>query len=153
MAHVIWEANKQIEEATERGELKKDAEVLRLGVWHHAVAGSEMLQDTNFIGHLQNNGVKILHGDVHELRRDLIGYWHSKKAYVVGAGSFGSPAAGRPESVPRLYNLLEARRDLGSIRFHTRSQRTPDEPWQGWYEWPADKVNVRVPYYDINLAL
>ena len=78
MAHAIWEANEQIEEATERGELKKDAEVLRLGVWHHAVAGSEMLQDTNFIGHLQNNGVKIcLHGDVHELRRDLIGYWHS----------------------------------------------------------------------------
>ena len=68
-----------------------------------AVSGSEQIKDTDFLGHVQNNGVQIaLHGDVHEMRHDLIGHWHSKKLHVVGAGSFEPRAQDRPESTPRL---------------------------------------------------
>lgn len=152
VAHVIRNAKKQVKEAVDRGDMKKGERVLRLAVWHHAAAGPEMIQDTSFIENLQNNGVKVcLHGDIHEMRRELVGYWHHKKAHIVGAGSFGSPAEGRPGSMPRLYNLLEVRRDLSSIRVHTREQRKPDGSWEGWYQWPADNRAHRVPYYDIEL--
>ncbi len=153
VAHVIREADKQVKQAIERGNLEEGVKILRFGVWHHAVAGPEMMQNTDFIGHLQNNGVKIcLHGDVHEIRRELIGYWLEKRIFIVGAGSFGSPPEGRPESTPRLYNLLEVRRDLRSVRVHTRSQPKPDGSWKGWYEWPRpDGREGMLPYYDIEL--
>jgi hypothetical protein len=109
------------------------------------------MADTDFLGHLQKNGVRIaLHGDVHEMRRDLIGYWHEKKLHVVGSGSFGVRAKERPESTPRLYNILEISRDLRSARVHTRCQSKPDGRWDGWYEWPKPRGgDSRLPYYDI----
>jgi hypothetical protein len=153
VAHVIREADKQVKEAIERGDLEERAKILRVGVWHHAVAGPEMMQNTDFIGHLQNNGVKIgLHGDVHEIRREIIDYWQEKRVFIVGAGSFGSPPEGRPESTSRLYNLLEVRRDFRSVRVHTRSQLKSDSPWRGYYEWPMPDGGVgKLPYYDIDL--
>ena len=95
------------------------------------------MKDIDFLGNLQNNGVRIaLHGDVHEMRRELIGYWHEKKLHIVGSGSFGAAAVDRPESTPRLYNVLEIARDFTSVRVHTRCQPKPDGPWDGWHEWP-----------------
>jgi small GTP-binding protein len=152
VAHVIAQAREQITQAETRGALNKGDKVLRLAVWHHSVAGPEMMKDTSFIGHLQNIGVKVcLHGDIHKMERNLIGYYDkNRRIHVVGAGSFGSPPEGRPESTPRLYNLLEVSPDLTTIRVHTRSQATPDGPWEGWYKWPSTG-NARVPYYDIKL--
>ncbi len=55
----------------------------------------------------------------------------------------------RPESTPRLYNILEIARDLASVRVHTRCQPKPDGPWDGWYEWPdPDGGKGRVAFYD-----
>ena len=74
---------------------------------------------------------------------------------MVGAGSFASPAEGRKESIPRLYNLLEIRRDLDSIRVHTRAQEQPDGAWEGWNKWPRrDEPSspARYPYFDIDMA-
>jgi hypothetical protein len=148
VAQTLRVAQKQEAEARETGDLK--GPLLRIAVWHHAVAGPDQIKDTEFLRHLQNHGVRIgLHGDVHELRRDLVGYWHPKKLYVVGCGSFGAPATGLPESTPRLYNLLEIRRDLTSARVHTRCQPKPDGAWKGWYEWDNPDGAGKVPYYDI----
>jgi hypothetical protein len=86
------------------------------------------------------------------MRRELIAYWHGNKAmHIIGSGSFGSPATERPESTPRLYNLLEVHRDLSRVRVHTRRQMTPDGTWEGWYEWSDDSGSANVPYYDIDL--
>jgi hypothetical protein len=86
------------------------------------------------------------------MNREMFKFWHPKKLHVIGAGSFGSPAEGRPESMPRLYNLLEVQRDLSSVRVHTRQQRKPDGAWDGWYEWDNPKGgHSHVPYYDIEL--
>jgi len=103
---------------------------------------------------LQNNGVNlVLHGDTHEIRRDLYEYWDPRRVHVVGSGSFGAHAADRAEAVSRLYDVLEIARDFSSIRVRTREQRKPDSNWQGWHEWPdAKDKTIRVPYYDIDLS-
>lgn len=151
VAQAIKQAQNQEADARATGKLASNRPVLRIAVWHHAVAGPEQMKDTEFLGNLQKNGVRLaLHGDVHEQRRDLIGYWHEKKLHVVGAGSFGARAQDRPESSPRLYNMLEISRDLRSCRVYTRSQTTPDGPWDGWHTWPdPNGGSGRVAFYDL----
>ena len=109
------------------------------------------MTDIEFLGNLQKNGIKFaLHGDVHDMRRELIGYWQTEsKLHIMGSGSFGARAEDRPESTPRLYNLLEIARDFTSVRVHTRHQSKPDGPWDGWYEWPDPDGKGRLPYYNI----
>ncbi|NQT38051.1 MAG: hypothetical protein HQ581_11210 [Planctomycetes bacterium] len=87
------------------------------------------------------------------MNSDLFKYWHKNKMDVVGAGSFASPAEGRPESTARLFNLLEIQPDHSSVRVHTRKRAKPEGPWEGYYEWPnPDGSEGRVPYYDIDLT-
>jgi len=63
-----------------------------------------------------------------------------------------SPAAGRPESTPRLYNVLELQRDHSSIRVHTRQQPKPNGVCKGWNEWPMpDSSEGGLPYFDVPL--
>ena len=110
------------------------------------------MQNVDFLGHLQNDGVKIaLHGDVHEIRRAQNEPWHTDKPlFIAGAGAFGAPAADRPEAAPRMYNLLVIDRRLNSARIHTRQQPKPDGPWKPWNEWPRPGGgDGGVPYYDI----
>ncbi|HLK60522.1 MAG TPA: TIR domain-containing protein [Chthonomonadaceae bacterium] len=152
VANAIKQAQKQEELARQIGYLKPEQPVMRIAVWHHAVTGAEQIQNGDFLSNLQKNGVKIaLHGDVHEMRRDLVRYWdQAQKLNIVGSGSFGARAEDRPPSTPCLYNLLEIARDLKSIRVHTREQRKPDGAWSGWHEWPAPKgIEGQVAYYDI----
>jgi hypothetical protein len=152
VARAIQDAQNQESGARKSGQLAPDKPLLRIAVWHHAVTAPDCkMTDIEFLGSLQRNNVRIaLHGDVHEMRRDLIGYWHERKLHVVGSGSFGARAEDRPESTARLYNVLEIARDLKSARVHTREQPKPDGPWDGWHEWPdPDGGKGRVPYYDI----
>ncbi len=151
VANAIKQAQKQEENARTTGPLPAGKPLLRIAVWHHAVAGPEQMKDTEFLGNLQKNGVRLaLHGDVHEMQRELVGYRHEKKVHVVGSGSFGARAEDRPEATPRLYNVLEIDRDLKSARVHTRCQPKPDGPWDGWHEWPdPDGGKGRLAFYDI----
>lgn len=151
VANAIKQAQQQEDEARKTGQLATGNPLLRIAVWHHAVAGPEQMKDVEFLGHLQNNGVRLaLHGDVHEGRRELIRYWHEKKLHVVGSGSFGARLEDRPESTPRLYNVLEIGRDLKSARVYTRCQPKPDGPWDGWHAWPDPSGgNGRVAFYDM----
>lgn len=154
VARVIQEADRQVAAAIADGTLTDRAKVLRIGVWHHAVSGPEMIQNVSFLEHLQRSGVRIcLHGDVHELRRDLVGNFINERMNVIGAGSLGASSIQRPESVPRLYNLLSVRRDLSSVRVHTRCQRTAEGAWKGWNEWPKSKGSEEfVSYFDVDLS-
>ena len=151
VARAINTAQKQEAEARESGLLSPDQPLLRIALFHHAVAGPEQIKDVDFLGNLQKNGVKlILHGDVHKMQRDQVGYRHEKKMHVVGAGSFGARAMDRPEGSPRVYNAIEINRELSVARVHTRQQSKPDGPWDGWYEWADPNGGEgRVPYYDI----
>lgn len=150
---VIAKADQQFADAVQRGELAQHDKILRLAVWHHALAHPEMIRETDFIGHLKNNNVQVvLHGDVHEMSCDMIHRFHAKQLSVVGVGSFGARAASLPEATGRHYNMLEIAPDMRSIRVHTRQQRKPDGPWQGWYEWPdSDHHKGRIASFDIQL--
>lgn len=158
VAGVIAQADDERRRAIERGDLRNSQVLLRIGVWHHAVAGPELVQDLGFMTQLRKAGMRLcLHGDVHELRTELFGYRQSGiEVEILGAGSFGSGAEGRPESTPRLYNLLEVFGDSKTkqhkvIRVHTRQQRKENEAWQGYHEWPHHHHLGRYPFFDIDL--
>lgn len=149
----LAEAGDQIEKSVAAGRLAKDDRVLRLAVWHHPVTGNEKIAGDAFLSRLQQAGFKLcLHGHVHDDRADLIGYLHrDRKIHVAGAGSFGAPTSARPESTPRLYNLIEIERDHSRIRVHTRCLRKDGGAWEGWAVWPGGKGTERLTYYDIEL--
>ena len=152
VANALREAEKQEQEARKAGHAK--GPLLRIAVWHHAVAGVEPIADLTFLGHLQKGGVRLgLHGHVHELTREVIGHWDEKhRLHIVGSGSFSTaiPGAAQAALVPRLYNLIEIRRDLKGARVRTRQQPKPDGPWKGFNEWPRpDGGEGGLPYYDI----
>ncbi len=158
VAGVIAGAEDERRRAIEREDLKKNQPILRIGVWHHAVAGPELMQDLGFLTQLQKAGMRLcLHGDVHESRTEVFGYRRPGiDVEILGAGSFGSAAEGRPESTPKLYNMLEVVIDPGtrkhkSIRVHTRQQKKENESWQGCHEWPNPKGG-RLPYFDIEFS-
>ena len=155
VAHAIKTADQQVNMAIDEGRLEYGRPILRIGVWHHAIQHPEMIRDPTFLQNLQKAGVRlVLHGDVHEMNRDQFRYWDPRKIHVAGSGSFGSPAAGRPESTPRLYNLFAIDRALRTARVHTRRQRKPDGPWEPWNEWPhPDGEPGALPYYDLEFAL
>ena len=117
------------------------------------------MQNLGFLTQLQKAGMQLcLHGDVHESRTGLFGYRQPGiDVKIVGAGSFGSAAEGRPESTPRLYNMLEVAvdpktRQHKSIRVHTRQQEKGTESWQGYHKWPHPKGSGRLPFFDIDLT-
>ncbi|VFM97192.1 MAG: WD domain-containing protein, G-beta repeat-containing protein [Candidatus Kentron sp. G] len=154
LARMIHEADRQIDRAIMNTDVRPE-EYLRIGVWHHPVADGERgIRNQEFLGNLQNNRVRVcLTGDVHEMRRDLIDYWHDNRMHVIGAGSFGAKGQDLSEGSPRLYNLLEIARDFSRIRVHTRQQAKPDGAWKGWNEWPMpDGSEGGLPYFDIHLT-
>lgn len=149
----LKEAEKQIEDARSEGALPIDRRVLRIAVWHHPITGNEKIQDDAFLDRLKQAGFRLcVHGHVHEVRNDIIGYTHlSRTIYVAGAGAFGAPAHDRPESVPRLYNVLEIKRDHSEITVHTRCKRKDSGAWEGWAVWDGEDPASKLTYYRIPL--
>lgn len=154
LSRVLLHADAQLQQAREAGTLTPDDAVLRLAVWHHPVTGNEKIVRDAFLGRLQQANVRLcLHGHVHEERADLVGYWHpTRQLHIVGAGSFGAVAHDRPESTPRLYNLLEIARDHRWVKVHTRHMRKDGGAWAGWAVWPGENPHNRQTYYTIDLA-
>ncbi|WP_199693788.1 metallophosphoesterase [Sorangium cellulosum] len=154
LARGIAEADLQQKRARQEGRLPPDATVLRIAVWHHPVTGNEKIQDDAFVGSLQKAGVRLcLHGHVHEDRADHIGYLHpTRSVHVAGAGSFGASMRERPESIPRLYNVVELWRDHSRLRVHTRCLKKQTGAWEGWAVWPGGGPGERRTYYDVPLV-
>lgn len=140
-------------EQQRREALGPQQRVLRLAVWHHPITGNEKIQDTAFVGRMLQADVRVcMHGHVHEDRAELVNYLHpERRLHVMGAGSFGAPMHHRPESVPRLYNVLEVQRDLRRLRVHTRAMPKQGGAWGAWAVWPGDKPGEKRAYYDVTL--
>ncbi len=157
VASVITRADEEVKQAISHAPLTKNQSILRIGVWHHPLAGEGNMQNIDFMSQLQKANMQLcLHGDAHKAKAELFGHRHPGiDVEIIGAGSFGSDSSGRPESTPRLYNVLEIERDPKSrrherIRVHTRQQKTARQAWEGWYAWP-ESDGGRLAYYDINL--
>jgi WD40 repeat protein/GTPase SAR1 family protein len=153
LAQGLIEADRKVEEAVKAGRLRKDADVLRIAVWHHPATGNEKIADDDFIDRLRKADFELcLHGHVHEERADLVGYLHPiRKLHVAGAGSFGAVAAQRPPSTPKLYNLIEIPRDHSRIRVHTRCMRKESGTWEGWAVWPGENAFDKKAFYEIKI--
>jgi hypothetical protein len=107
-------------------------DLLRIAVWHHPATGNDKIAQDAFLGQLRQAGVRLcLHGHLHEDRADLLRWTDPRRLYVAGAGSFVAVAGDRPESAPRLYNLLEIPPDRSLIRVHTRCKRRDGGAWEG----------------------
>ena len=65
---------------------------------------------------------------------------------------FGAVANDRPESTPRLYNLLEIARDHSWVKVHTRHMRKDGGAWEGWAVWPGTGPYDKRTYYTIDLT-
>lgn len=151
----LQQAEAEIKAAIANQQIIDETEILRIAVWHHPITGNEKILEDAFLEQLQRARFKIcLHGHVHEDRTDLIGYTHpTRKIHIAGAGSFGAPANSRPESTPRLYNLLEIAADRSEVKVHTRRLRKASGAWEGYPEWPKKdgKPYERIPFYIIPL--
>jgi hypothetical protein len=130
---------------------------LRIAVWHHAMMHVEGMKNVNVVGHLTQANVRlVLHGDVHESNPASNPFQWPGLA-VLGAGTFGADVKGRPESTPRLYQVIELMQGegpggFGWVRVHTRERRKADGPWDAWYNWPDPNGGKRrVPYFDVDL--
>lgn len=132
---------------------RQDRRILRIAVLHHPVSGNEKVQDDAFMERLKQVGFRIcLHGHVHENRADVFNYYdRTHMIHIIGAGSFGAPANKRPESTPRLYNVLEVAPDRSLIRVHTRCLRRDTGAWDGWAVWPGGTSKERRTYYEVRL--
>jgi UDP-2,3-diacylglucosamine pyrophosphatase LpxH len=134
-------------------QMGENASVMRIATWHHPVTGNEKIMNDAFMQQLTQADVRlVLHGHVHEDRADIIGYLHPKKVRVAGAGSFGAPMRQRPESTPRLYNLIEIARDHSSVKVHTRCLRKDGGAWEGWAVWPGARPTIKNTFYNIRLS-
>jgi len=147
-------AEKQIKQAKDGNVLPRDAKILRIAIWHHPVNGSDAIADDAFLDRLRQANFRFcLHGHVHEDRAELIGYPSpSQQIRVAGAGSFGASMMRRPESIPRLYNVIEIPKDLSEIKVHTRCLRKENGAWDAWAVWPGDSPEERLSYYRIPIS-
>lgn len=123
---------------------------LRIALFHHPVSGREKMDD-GFLERLRQADFRLcLHGHLHEPIATQEGYPDlDRRLHIVGAGSFGAPACGRPESVPRLYNVIEVARDRSFIRVHTRERRKETGAWGGAALWPGATPTVRRTFYEV----
>lgn len=156
LSNALMEVDEEERRTKEACHLPPEAHVVRIGVWHHPVTGNEQIASDTFLERLRMDRFRLcLHGHVHEDRADVIGYLHpSRKIHVAGAGSFGAPANQRPESTPRLYNVIEIERndrDQKKTRIHTRCLRKHGGAWEGWAVWPAQSPFNRRTFYEIDL--
>lgn len=139
--------------AIKKGLIAADAKILRIGVWHHAVNGPYQMENTDFLNHLRQNDVRVgLHGDVHTaVRTKIESHGRRLPLHIVGAGAFGANVEDRPETVPRLFNLLELRRDLTGLKVCTSSQETPRDTWEPHPFWVRGDGKKAQASYDIRL--
>ena len=142
---------KEVTAAMERSRYEPGRKLLRIAVWHHAVSGDRKIPDADlaFLERLADEGFcLVLHGDVHEVRAGIENTF-DKGIYVAGAGSLHSDAAGRPESTPRLYNVLEIDPGFAWIKVHVRAQDIPGGRFDEYARWPHPTGKGKVGYFEI----
>jgi predicted phosphodiesterase len=133
--------------------LRHNPGYLGIAVWHHAITGNEKIPNDVFLGRLSQFGVRLcLHGDVHELRPDVVSPYSTSRIHVLGTGSFGAAANDRPEATPRMYNMIEVYDDHTGARVSTRQQSRSGMPFQAYATWslPGQR-DVRSGRYEFTL--
>jgi hypothetical protein len=144
-------ANDELRTAREQNIIKLDAPITRLAVWHHPVTGNDKIADDAFLERLRQESFRVcLHGHVHEIRADLIAYTDPVRSmHSIGAGSFGAVDQQRPESTPRLYNVIEIPPDHRWVRVHTRARPRKGGAWDTHAVWSGDRRDEKRGWYQV----
>jgi UDP-2,3-diacylglucosamine pyrophosphatase LpxH len=123
---------------------------LKIAVFHHPVAGRQMMND-EFMELLAVNGFQIcMHGHVHEAMDTSFKYDDARGIRVIGAGTFGAAAKDQVAGVPLQYNLLELDKAARKITVRTRRKEKPDGAWMADARW-GDKKKDPKAWYEITL--
>ena len=73
--------------------------------------------------------------------------------HIVGVGSFAANKEDRPESVPRMYNLLEIHSKAGRVRVRTRKQDAEGRAFSAYGVWPVPgEPDTMQADYELELA-
>lgn len=122
---------------------------LKIAVWHHPVAGRELMSD-DFLQLLVVHGFQVcLHGHIHEAAQGFYRYDANRGLHIIGAGTFGAWVRELVPAIPWQYNLLVYDPQAHSITVETRKRERPDGAWMADARW-GDKRNPR-PRYRIRL--
>jgi GTPase SAR1 family protein/predicted MPP superfamily phosphohydrolase len=136
--------------ALDRFQEKKYDGWLKVAVWHHPVAGKEMMDDS-FMQLLSVHKFQVcLHGHIHRAREGFFRYDKQREIHIVGAGTFGAPAKDQTTGVPLQYNLLTFHPCTGMMTVNTRKKEDPDGAWSADARWGDDKNNPK-PFYSFQI--
>ncbi|MCP4696087.1 MAG: hypothetical protein GY862_04460 [Gammaproteobacteria bacterium] len=131
---------------------EKYQDIFKIALWHHPASGPQGMKNTDFLQHLAVHGFQLcLHGHVHEAGENLYRYDPQRQIHLVGAGTFGAPAAQQVPGIPLQYNLLALDPQTGTLVVHTRKKEKPEGAWAADARW-GDKNNP-APRYDIRLTV
>jgi len=128
---------------------------LKIVVWHHPIAGKDMMND-GFMGLLAVHGFQIcLHGHIHEAIEGFHKYDDHRNIRIIGAGTFGAPAKEQVTGIPLQYNLLSFNSQTSVMTVQTRKKEKPNGAWSADARWgdknnPKPVYSFHVPHYQPN---
>jgi GTPase SAR1 family protein/predicted MPP superfamily phosphohydrolase/sugar lactone lactonase YvrE len=123
---------------------------LKIAVWHHPVAGKQMMND-EFLELLAVHGFSLcLHGHIHEAIELFHKYDEPRGVRIVGGGTFGAPASEQVRGIPLQYNLLSFDPPKREITVCTRKKERPAGAWSADARW-GSKMDPK-PCYTFAIA-
>ena len=119
---------------------------LKIAVWHHPIAGEEMMNN-EFMELLATCGFQIcMHGHIHEAIDGFHKYDDIRGINIIGAGTFGAPTREQVPGIPLQYNLLTFDPIKGEMIVNTRRKEKPNGAWSADARW-GNKGKDPKPYY------
>ncbi len=122
-----------------------------IAAWHHPI--SEGTRASGLLERFSHLGAKLcLHGHVHEDRVEFLQYIdHKRRLYAIGAGTLGAPAEDRPESTPRLFNVVQVHPKQGRARVHAFGAPRKQGAFGPYARWPGASAGTLQNWYDLDL--
>ncbi len=132
-------------QALDRLQVDKYNGWLKVAVWHHPIAGKEMMNDEFVQLLVVQDFQACLHGHIHEAIEGFHKYDERRGLRIIGAGTFGAPAKEQVTGIPLQYNLLTFDPQTGEMIVQTRKKEKPDGAWSADARW-GDKNDPK-PWY------
>lgn len=124
---------------------------ITVAAWHHPM--SDAVRSSGALERLTALGAKLyLHGHVHEDRVEALSFLDAtRRFYGVGAGTLGAPAADRPPSTPRLYNVVQIDASTRRARVHAFGAHRDRGTFTPYARWPGETADAPRNWYELTL--
>jgi hypothetical protein len=109
-------------------------------VFHHALTGTEAMDDS-FLQIFAVQGFRIaMHGDIHEAVEGIYKYDDRRNIHIIGAGTFGARPKQQVTGIPLQYNFMVLDTQDRLLTIHSRKKEKPNGAWAADARW-TDKEN------------